>query len=213
MRSTESTSLQRCTVRILSDAVFNASHCSLRSLPAGLSALSQLKALVVSHNAIAGLPQVMPHMPELNTLVLSNNALTTLPKTLPASLPALKKLSISHNQLTDGGALPDFSVCAHLREVRLCGNKALQRLPAHIQKWGKGVDGGAPGLALLDVSDCGLDDFASIAPLLKASDALRRGLSNLCLKGNGVAAEEEYQDKVRTATNSDPRRIPRPAYS
>lgn len=176
----------------------NASHCALRVLPAGLGALEQLKALVLSHNALVQLPSVFPHFPELNTLVLSNNQLTCLPKTLPASLPALKKLSISHNLLQDGDTLPDFSVCAQLREVRLCGNKTLRRLPEHIQRWGRGVNAGAPGLALLDVSDCGLDDWISLAPLLEQPQAPRRGsLANLCLRGNGVALRGDYRERVR----------------
>ena len=80
----------------------NASHCALRTFPAGVAALEQLKALVFSHNHIEHLPPVFPHLAELNTLVLSHNELAHLPKTLPASLPNLKKLSLSHNQLVDG---------------------------------------------------------------------------------------------------------------
>lgn len=179
------------------DAVLNVSHCSLRALPVGLAALEQLKALVVSHNQITRLPTVFPHFPELNTLVLSNNQLTHLPKTLPASLPGLKKLSISHNLLEDGDSLPDFGVCAQLREVRLAGNKSLARLPEHIQRWGRGVDGGAPGLVLLDASDCGLNEWISIAPLLEQLDERRKGLVNLSLKGNAIAEREDYEEKVR----------------
>ncbi|WFC97194.1 hypothetical protein MBRA1_003860 [Malassezia brasiliensis] len=182
--------------------VLNASHCALRSFPAGLAALEQLKALVFSHNHITQLPPVFPHLVELNTLVLSHNELTHLPKTLPASLPNLKKLSLSHNQLVDGETLPDFSVCAHLREVRLSGNTSLARLPEHIQRWGRGVDGGAPGLVLLDVGDCGLADWTSIAPLLAHSDSRHKGLVNLCLKGNGVATLEDYDERVRAACPS-----------
>lgn len=177
----------------------NASHCALRTFPAGVAALEQLKALVFSHNHIEHLPPVFPHLAELNTLVLSHNELAHLPKTLPASLPNLKKLSLSHNQLVDGETLPDFSVCAHLREVRLSGNTALARLPEHIQRWGRGVDGGAPGLVLLDVGDCGLEDWASIAPLLAPSDSRHKGLVNLCLKGNQVAARDDYEERVRAA--------------
>lgn len=180
----------------------NASHCALRTFPAGIAALEQLKALVFSHNHIAQLPPVFPHLAELNTLVLSHNELVHLPKTLPASLPNLKKLSLSHNQLTNGETLPDFSVCAHLREVRLSGNASLARLPEHIQRWGRGVDGGAPGLVLLDVGDCGLEDWASIAPLLAHSDSRHKGLVNLCLKGNGVAARDDYEERVRAACPS-----------
>ncbi|WFD01738.1 hypothetical protein MOBT1_000414 [Malassezia obtusa] len=165
------------------------------ALNVGLAALEQLKALVVSHNQITRLPTVFPHFPELNTLVLSNNQLTHLPKTLPASLPGLKKLSISHNLLEDGDSLPDFGVCAQLREVRLAGNKSLARLPEHIQRWGRGVDGGAPGLVLLDASDCGLNEWISIAPLLEQLDERRKGLVNLSLKGNAIAEREDYEEK------------------
>lgn len=186
------------------DAVLNASHCALRSFPTGVAALRELKALVLSHNEISALPTAFPHLPELNTLVLSNNALSKLPITLPSSLPSLKKLSVSHNSLTDVDALPDLSVCAHLREVRLCGNKALGQLPEHIVRWGRGIDGGAPGLVLLDASDCGLDSWDAIAPLLRGAASTShakqsRGLANLCLRGNRIAEAPDYQERILAA--------------
>ncbi|KAL4401154.1 hypothetical protein ACI68E_002485 [Malassezia pachydermatis] len=181
--------------------VFNASHCLLKSIPSGLSALRGLKALVLSHNALTSLPAVFPHLPDLNTLVLSNNQLTHLPSTLPTSLPSLKKLSISHNALQGPEALPDWRVCSHLREVRLCGNPTLQQLPSHIQFWGCGVDGGAPGLALLDISNCGLSSWRDVEALLRpaTSSSNRHGLANLCAKGNGIAALDDYQDRWRAS--------------
>ncbi|PKI84858.1 hypothetical protein MVES1_001358 [Malassezia vespertilionis] len=178
--------------------VLNISHCALRTWPAGIAAMASLKALVLSHNALQALPPVFPHLAELNTLVLSNNQLRALPPSLPASLPALKKVSISHNALEDGSALPDFSVCRHLREVRMAGNSKLGSVPRHILRWGRGIDGRGPGLALLDVGDCGLATWQSIAPLL-VPDADVKGLTNLCLQGNRVALQEGYKEKMRAA--------------
>ena len=177
--------------------VLNASHCAMRQFPAGISVMHSLKALVLSHNALESLPSAFPHLPELNTLVLSHNALRKLPSTLPASLPALKKLSLSHNRLgEEGDALPDLTVCMHLREVRLNGNEALRRLPESVATWGRGVDGRAPGLVLLDLGDCGLDSWESVAPLLRAPEGRRKGLANLSLRGNGVTMSDGYKERV-----------------
>jgi len=179
--------------------VLNVSHCALKVLPPAISALRGLKALVLSHNHIAALPAAFPHLPELNTLVLSNNELTQLPATLPSSLPSLKKLSLGHNRL-EGGGLPDWSVCSNLREVRLGGNSSLRVLPAHLSSWGRGVDGGAPGLVLLDVSDCGLDAWEAVEPLVTMPQQTERhGLANLVAKGNGIADDAEYRGKLCAA--------------
>jgi len=176
--------------------VLNVSHCALKAFPPGISALRGLKALVLSHNHLSALPVAFPHLPELNTLVLSNNELKQLPITLPSSLPSLKKLSLGHN-LFESGGLPDLSVCANLREVRLGGNRSLRALPAHLSSWGRGVDGGAPGLVLLDVSDCGLDAWEAVAPLVKMPQQTERhGLANLVAKGNGIADQAEYREKL-----------------
>lgn len=174
--------------------VLNASHCAIRTLPPGISAMRNLKALVLSHNAISALPSVFPHLPELNTLVLSYNNIESLPMTLPTSLPALKKLSVSHNSLK--GPLPDFTICVHLREVRLNGNEELGELPKGLGSWGRGLDGSAPGVYLLDVGSCGLDSPESIEPLLHSWNSGRKGLANLSIKGNDVALDPELCRKI-----------------
>lgn len=184
-------------VRRSTDPVLNASHCALTKWPSCIGALTHLKALVLSHNELSVLPSAFPYLPELNTLVLSHNQLSALPPTLPSSVPGLKKLSVSHNCLSSEG-IPDFSVCSHLREVRLNSNAGVGVLPAHVSTWGRGVDGGAPGLVLLDVSECGLQDWMGLQPLLahRARDTERHGLVNLCVKGNKVAAEPNYRDRL-----------------
>ncbi|WFD27068.1 hypothetical protein MNAN1_002064 [Malassezia nana] len=181
--------------------VLNASRCALRLFPPAMAGLRSLKALVLSHNQLSALPAAFPHLPELNTLVLSNNAFTELPITLPSSLPNLKKLSVGHNRLTCAG-LPDLSVCAHLREVRLSGNPTLHALPSHLASWGRGVDGGAPGLVLLDVSDCGLDSWEAVQPLLAMPHQERHGLANLGAKGNRIADHVQYRDTLCQALPS-----------
>lgn len=177
--------------------VLNASHCALRMLPPGLGAMHTLKALVLSHNQIDTLPPVFPHLPELNTLVISYNNIKSLPAMLPTSLPMLKKLSVSHNNLQ--GALPDFTVCVHLREVRMNGNSALGALPMSLGSWGRGVDGRSPGLTLVDVGDCGLGSMESVAPLLQSWNSGRKGLANLGLKGNAVAHEPSLTRRILAA--------------
>lgn len=177
--------------------VLNASHCAIRTLPPGISAMRNLKALVLSHNAISALPSVFPHLPELNTLVLSYNNIESLPMTLPTSLPALKKLSLSHNSLK--GPLPDFTICVHLREVRLNGNEDLGELPKVLGSWGRGLDGSAPGIYLLDVGSCGLNSPESIEPLLHSWNSGRKGLANLSIKGNDVALDPELCQKILAA--------------
>lgn len=185
-------------VRTTAHTVLNASRCALRLFPPAMAGLRSLKALVLSHNHLTALPAAFPHLPELNTLVLSNNALTELPITLPSSLPSLKKLSVGHNRLTCTG-LPDLRVCAHLREVRLSGNATLHALPSHLAAWGRGVDGGAPGLVLLDVSDCGLNSWEAVQPLLAMPHQERHGLANLGAKGNRIADDVQYRDTLRKA--------------
>lgn len=161
--------------------------------------MHSLKALVLSDNALTSLPTAFPHLPELNTLVLSHNQLASLPKALPASLPSLKKLSVSHNQLgrDSAAALPDFTVCKHLREVRLNGNADLDRLPANLAQWGCGTDSTAPGLVLLDLGGCALTSFEDIAPLLQRKKSQgRKGLAIVSLKGCAVSSVPGYKDKV-----------------
>ncbi|EPQ31187.1 uncharacterized protein PFL1_01375 [Pseudozyma flocculosa PF-1] len=188
--------------------VLNLSHCALAALPLSITPLKTLKALVLNNNLISTLPTSFPHLPELNTLILSHNKLASLPATLPAAVPALKKLSISHNDLESAASLPDLSPCLALREVRMTGNKRLGSLPAHIQRWGKGADGKtAPGLEVLDCGDCGLQTWDDISPLVEVDRAdggaeepkRRRGLANLSLRGNGVTQLDGYKDRLTGA--------------
>lgn len=204
--------------------VLNASSCDLPVPPPSstLLAWQSLGALVLGHNAITSIPH-FPSMPQLNTIVLSHNQITSLPKDMPANLPGLKKLSITHNKLKwtkNQSPLPDFSLCSHLREVRISGNAELKRLPEHINGWGKGVgkDSKGTGLETFEAGDCGLEDWTSITPLIQANeetqnensaeitDAIHpsrrkrvRGLITLSLRGNEVTKAEDYREKVLQA--------------
>ncbi|PWN33721.1 L domain-like protein [Meira miltonrushii] len=204
--------------------VLNASSCDLPVPPPSstLLAWQSLGALVLGHNAIDSIPH-FPSMPQLNTIVLSHNQITSLPRDMPANLPGLKKLSITHNKLQwtkNESPLPDFSLCSHLREVRISGNIELKRLPNHISGWGKGVgkDSKGTGLETFEAGDCGLEDWTSIAPLMQANedtqngnvaetnDAIHpsrkrrvRGLITLSLRGNEVTKAEDYREKVLEA--------------
>lgn len=191
--------------------VLNASACELRHFPPApiLLPLTSLTALVLSNNALTSLP-TLPHLPHLNTLILSKNRLRALPASLASSAPALKKLAASHNVLDFAPtALPDLSACAHLRQVRLHCNPSLRRLPRHLSTWGRGVGQGArgTGIELLDLSECGLDGWASVedallnAPMAGAAGEEQggrreRGLTNLSLKGNGLAELKGYRQRL-----------------
>lgn len=133
----------------------------------------------------------------LRPAVVSNNALTSLPSSL-STLPALKKISAAHNQLTPS-ALPDLSSLAHLHELRLNDNPHLTSLPAHFGSWGKAE--GAKGLEILDLGNCGLESWFGLRELAK-QDAVH----NLGLKGNKVAEDairengaDDLRNKVRFA--------------
>ncbi|KDN39391.1 L domain-like protein [Tilletiaria anomala UBC 951] len=174
------------------------SSCSLARLPL-LVLQPSLRALVLSSNELEALP-TLPVMPQLNTLILSRNRITSIPSTLPSSLPALKKFSVAHNILKDGSKLPDFTPCTSLREVRLNGNTGLGSLPSHLKSWGKGRDGKAPGLELIDLGDCGIDAWCALEPLLQAGKAAsasgRKGLRNLNLRGNEVAETDNFRVRI-----------------
>ena len=176
--------------------VLNLSHCSLRTLPP-VSPLSTLKALVLSHNEIETLG-TLPRLPELNTLILSHNKISSLPASLTDRLPAIKKLSVAHNDLK--GELPDLTTCSALREVRLNGNKRLDRLPPTILSWGRGKDRSAPGLETLDLGDCALNNWESLSGLATPGEVRentsKKGLGNLSLRGNGVASLPEFRETV-----------------
>ncbi|GAA5987513.1 hypothetical protein JCM10908_001985 [Rhodotorula pacifica] len=174
--------------------VLNASHCKLTETPRCVASLKTLKALVLSHNSLTKLEHVA-NLPDLNTIVVSNNALTALPRSL-ATLPALKKISAAHNQLSPPG-LPDLSALSHLHELRLNDNRPLSSLPSHFGSWGKaplptpvadsGYQTNKPrkgGLEILDLGNCGFESWFGLRELAKQD-----GIVNLGLKGNKVAQD------------------------
>ncbi|CEH15437.1 Protein phosphatase 1, regulatory subunit, and related proteins [Ceraceosorus bombacis] len=219
--------------RLTALRVLNLTSCSLAHVPFHLLPRA-LHALILAQNNLEAI-SMLPHFPSLNTLILSANRLAKLPANLASSLPALKKINLSGNNIS-GNQLPDFTSCSALKEVNLRGNP-LEQLPAHMANWGLGgaakarklqsaasclersTDG--DGVRILDLSDCRLEDWASIEPLLhvtsgasaaalktaeagqqraesgKASKRLKyRGLASLSLRGNGVTRMPGYRERM-----------------
>lgn len=141
--------------------------------------------------------------------VVSNNKLVSLPSTL-ATLPSLKKISAAHNQLS-ASSLPDLSSLSQLREVKLNDNRTLTSLPPHFATWGKANQAGSaqskrpPGLEIVDLGNCGFQDWFALKELASQS-----GIVNLGLKGTKVEEEamadsggfEAFKSKVGTGSTS-----------
>lgn len=187
--------------------VLNASNCALTAVPSVIESLRSLKALVLSNNQLSSLSYITS-LPDLNTLVISNNVLTSLPASL-TTLSSLKKISAAHNKLTSD-SLPDLSVLSQLREVKLNDNRELTSLPAHFSTWGKGslghlaaeMKGGkrrATGLEILDLGNCGFEDWIELQSVVA-----QPGITNLVLKGTKVAleAQEEGFDVYKRKVSS-----------
>lgn len=101
--------------------VLNASYNELSELPwDSLLELSSLKALILNNNNFTFFPPTATLPKSLDTLVLSHNPLKELPKQMLRTLPILTKLSCSNAQLHH---VPDLSLCAEPKEVRLASNK------------------------------------------------------------------------------------------
>lgn len=85
----------------------------------------------------------------------------------------------------------DFTMCSHLREIRLNSNSDLETLPSHLVNWGKGLDLKSIGLEILDLGDCGLLDWKSVEPFLRLESLLFEEESR---KGKGKASEDEDEE-------------------
>ena len=125
----------------------------LRSVPADVGALINLKALYLDGNSLDTLPPEIARLTHLETLTLSYNKLSSLPADLKvlsllrklslkanslSSLPhflteltALEELDISENRVT---SLPDdLGRLSKLRVLRVSGN-AISQLPNSVSK-------------------------------------------------------------------------------
>ncbi len=127
--------------------ILNLSDNNLRSLPADLGRLHQLKIIFLSNNDFEEVPEVLADCPNLSMvgfksnkirvlaenilpvgvrwLILTNNKLERLPKSI-GQLQSLQKLMLAGNQLR---SLPDeMAACQNLELIRLAANR-LESLP------------------------------------------------------------------------------------
>ncbi|KAJ3073348.1 hypothetical protein HDU98_001761 [Podochytrium sp. JEL0797] len=147
-----------------------------------------LKALILNNNFLTTLPDLSP-LTNLNTLVLSHNNLTSLPKPFPR-LPQLKKLSLSNNQLVE---YPCFTAPPPpIQELRMAHNN-VKLLPVKNPKAGAGTYT-IPTLRTLDLGSNALEDLKNLVAALGGVLAPVDALTNLNLKGNPVAMEEEEEE-------------------
>lgn len=108
--------------------VLNLSGLGLETVPASISALTNLGLLDLGKNKLTSLPPGIGELRKLNTLFLEGNRLTSLPREL-GNLRRLQTLWLQNNQLA---SLPDSLLqLSGLRSLRLFGNPALN-LPLEI---------------------------------------------------------------------------------
>jgi hypothetical protein len=128
-------------------AILNLSDNNLRSLPADLGRLHQLKIIFLSNNDFEEVPEVLADCPNLSMvgfksnkirvfdenilplgvrwLILTDNQLERLPNSI-GQLQSLQKLMLAGNQLR---SLPDeMAACQNLELIRLAANR-LESLP------------------------------------------------------------------------------------
>ena len=127
--------------------ILNLSDNRLRSLPADLGRLTNLKVIFLSNNNFEEVPEILADCPNLSMvgfksnkirvlgenvlplsvrwLILTDNQLAKLPKSI-GRLQKLQKLMLAGNQLR---SLPDeMAACQNLELIRLAANR-LQSLP------------------------------------------------------------------------------------
>ncbi|KAI8067889.1 hypothetical protein BC940DRAFT_300694 [Gongronella butleri] len=157
--------------------VLSMSHNQLKALSSEIASLTNLKALILGNNQIKKVKH-LSHLTELNTLVLSHNHIRTLPSL--HALTKLAKLSVSHNMLTE---LPELSAQnASLKELRVNDNK-ITTIPAALRK--------CQLLETLDLGNNEIENWSQIASLGSLN-----ALHNLNLKGNPLAARDDYKEKI-----------------
>jgi hypothetical protein len=128
--------------------ILNLSDNNLRSLPADLGRLHQLKIIFLSNNNFEEVPEVLADCPNLSMvsfksnniralgenslppsvrwLILTDNQLEKLPKSI-GRLHSLQKLMLAGNQLR---SIPDeLAACQNLELMRLAANR-LESLPS-----------------------------------------------------------------------------------
>ena len=107
------------TVRVM-DVGYNA----LESLE-GMSSLRQLRVLIANSNLLTTIVRL--ENPHLESLILSHNKIHGLGDDVLGEVQSLKKISLSHNLLTE---LPDLIKCGALMELRLAYNN-ITTIPSH----------------------------------------------------------------------------------
>lgn len=156
--------------------MLNASGNELQKLPWDqLTSLSSLKALILNNNQLKAFPSTCVLPKSLDTLVLSHNQLEELPARMLRALPALTKLSISHNALRQ---IPNLSQCWALKEIRLAGNRIFTL---------SGIQDQLPlTIEIIDLGQNVIRDRRELDRLL-----VFRKLTALNIRGNATPEEDE----------------------
>jgi Leucine-rich repeat (LRR) protein len=145
------------------------------SLPANLSALSELFLFEVRKNDLGGALPTINSMAKLSQFHVSANKFTG---TIPALPSAITGFLASDNQLT--GAIPSLSGLLSLAEFRVSGNQLTGSLPSLL---------GTPKIVVFDASDNvltgGIPVFLS-APQLKTYEVAYNSLSGALPSLSGV---------------------------
>lgn len=202
--------------------VLNISETGLQSLPAPLSELRNLKALVAMGNPWTEIDSdVMENWDQLNSLsmfigqtkscysadrpsVASHSPnLTRMPEAL-SGLRHISKLSFSHCPRLAASGLPDLTELPLLRDVKLNNLALLEQLPRHLATWGTGTlpasehtstTRSGDGLEVLDLGNCSLP-FSVIKTVFLAQDWPQ--LRSVSLHSNPLAVTNpDYAEILR----------------
>ncbi|KAI9020136.1 hypothetical protein CLU79DRAFT_755787 [Phycomyces nitens] len=111
------------------------SRNKLKTLPANIGLLHQLKILDVSSNLLSEIPPELYNLSQLQVLVLSQNNLHSIPRDMPLGLRNLVTLRISGNKITRiTSRIKYWRKMRHLQLGSVYGGNLLSRVPNEISE-------------------------------------------------------------------------------